>query len=242
MRGYDFYYWLFMISSGIMMTIISFFYREVSFNIFFNICLGLFIGGILMAVASIILAEMSVDSQDNDQIGHIDHVDHLDHVDHTDQIEHDDHNIDSNDLSDTTPAPFMLIFSTFLLVFGISGIILYSFITNWLRFLIFFITPFIAYFITYYISVGWKKIAKSRYYSISSTQNLIGLQGEVILMVDHRGGVIKIPSHTPLKFERIHVKPLKLDSQFEKGETVYICDVRNGFLLVDIDKKLIKRR
>ena len=85
-------------------------------------------------------------------------------------------------------------------------------------------------------------MAKSRYYSISSTQNLIGMQGEVILMVDHRGGVIKIPSPTPLKFERLHVKPLKLDSQFEKGEMVYICDVKNGFLLVDNNKKLINYR
>ena len=177
-----------------------------------------------------------------DHLDHVDHVDHLDHIDDTDQIDYDDHNIDSNDLSDTTPAPFMLLFSTFLLVFGISGIILDSLITNWLKFLIFFITPFIAYFITHYISVGWKKMAKSRYYSISSTQNLIGMQGEVILMVDHRGGVIKIPSHTPLKFERLHVKPLKIDSQFEKGEMVYICDVKNGFLLVDNNKKLINYR
>ncbi|MFX1442953.1 MAG: NfeD family protein, partial [Promethearchaeota archaeon] len=150
--------------------------------------------------------------------------------------------IDSRDLSDATPAPFMLLFSTFLLVFGISGIILYFLITNWLRFLIFFITPLIAYLFTHYISVGWKKIAKSRYYNISSTQNLIGVQGEVVLSVDYRGGVIKIPSSTPLKFEKVHVKPLKLDSQFEEGEMVYICDVNKGFLLVDNNKKLIKRR
>ncbi|TFG25999.1 MAG: hypothetical protein EU532_10965 [Promethearchaeota archaeon] len=290
MRSYDFYYWTFMITSGIIMTIISFFHAADFYNIFFNICLGLFIGGIIMAMASIILAEMSAESQTTDQIDHIDHIDHVDHLDHIDHVdhldhidyvdhldhidyvdhldyidhvdhldhvehadhfdhvehadhfEHEDHNIDSNDLIDTTPAPFMLLFSTFLLVFGISGIILYSLITNWLKFLIFFITPFIAYFITHYISVGWKKMARSRYYDISSTQNLIGIKGEVVLMVDHRGGVIKIPSQTPLKFERLHVKPLKYDSQFEKGEKVYICDVKYGFLLVDNNKKLIKNR
>ena len=69
-----------------------------------------------------------------------------------------------------------------------------------------------------------------------------GEKGEVVLYVDARGGVIRIPSQTPLKFERIHVKPLNPDSRFERGEKVYICDVKNGFLLVDNDKKLIKRR
>ncbi len=45
-----------------------------------------------------------------------------------------------------------------------------------------------------------------------------------------------------MRFERIHVKPLHPESEFEREEVVYICDVKNGFLLVDNNKKLIKRR
>ena len=231
MRIYGYYYWLFMVIGGIIMTIISFFHAETLFNVFFNICLGLFIGGILMSVMSVVLAEMSTHDQDTDHFDHVDHVDHFDHVDHVDHFDHVDHadhfddTGDSIDLSDPTPAPFMLLFSTHLLVFGISGIIFYFVITDILKFMIFFLTPVVAYIITHYISVGWKKIAKSRYYVISSTINLIGKKGEVILYVDERGGVIKIPSQTPMKFEKIHVKPLNSDSRFERGEKVYILSL-----------------
>ncbi|MFX1393025.1 MAG: hypothetical protein ACFFAH_05555 [Promethearchaeota archaeon] len=301
MKKYFYYYWSSMVSGGTIMTIFSFFHSETIFNVFFNICLGLFIGGILMSIISIILSEMAtndhadhfdhVDHVDHiDHFDHVDHVDHFDHVDHVDHIDHFDHvdhvdhfdhvdhvdhfdhvdhvdhfdhvdhadhfdhvdhvdhadhfddTGDSAGLSDPTPAPFMLLFSTHLLVFGISGIIFYFIIANLLKFMIFFLTPVVAYIITLFISIGWKKMAKSRYYTIASTKNLIGKKGEVILGVDNRGGVIKIPSYTPMRFERIHVKPLKPDSRFEKGEKVYICDVKNGFLLVDHNKNLIKNR
>ena len=49
---------------------------------------------------------------------------------------------------------------------------------------------------------------------------LIGKEVKVILKVDDRGGVIKIPSKTPLKFERLHVKPVIEESIFEKGDRV----------------------
>ena len=72
--------------------------------------------------------------------------------------------------------------------------------------------------------------------------NLIGKEGEVILKVDDRGGVIKVPSKTPLKFERLHVKPVIEESIFERGDRVYICDAKNGYLLVDNSKRSIKKR
>ena len=71
---------------------------------------------------------------------------------------------------------------------------------------------------------------------------MIGVKGEVLLSVDSRGGIIKIPSSTPMRFERLHVKPIIEESQFERGDMVYICDVKNGFLLVDNNKKSIRRR
>ena len=242
MKKYDYYYWSSMVSGGTIMTLFSFFHSETIFNVFFNICLGLFIGGILMSIISIILSEMATNDHDTDHVDHFDHVDHVDHFDHVDHVDHFDDTGDSAELSDPTPAPFMLLFSTHLLVFGISGIIFYFMVANLFKFIIFFLTPVVAYIITLFISIGWKKMAKSRYYTISSTKNLIGKKGEVILYVDERGGVIKIPSHTPMKFERVHVKSLNPDSRFEKGEKVYICDVKNGFLLVDPNKNLIKKR
>jgi hypothetical protein len=149
--------------------------------------------------------------------------------------------IDSN-LSDITPAPIMLLLSASFLVYGISGIILYYAIIGTLRFLIFFATPAIVYVNWKVINKTWKKIAKSRYYIIASSINLIGREAEVVLRVDERGGVIKIRSYTPMRYERIHVKPLNPESQFVREEKVYICDVKNGFLLVDNNKNLIKKR
>ena len=137
----------------------------------------------------------------------------------------------------------MLLFSTSLLVFGISGILFYYIIgEDIFRFLLFIITPLITYTITKLISVGWKKMAKSRYYVISSTANQIGKEGEVVLKVDRRGGVIKIPSQTPLKFERLHVKPYRESDSFEQGTKVYICDIQGDYLLVDTDKNSIRGR
>ncbi|MFX1417541.1 MAG: NfeD family protein [Promethearchaeota archaeon] len=171
-----------------------------------------------------------LDHIDHVDLGHIDHVDHLDHIDH---VDHFDDTGDSSIFNDTTPAPFMLLFSTSLLFFGISGILFYYVFYTEVKFLIFFATLGITYLITKLISTTWKKIAKSKFYNISSTQNLIGQKGVIVLDVDRRGGIVKIPSNNPMKFERIHVKPINPDSSFEKGVEVYICDIKDGFLLVD---------
>ena len=246
---------------GLVFTFTGFLYNYL-YDILFSICLGLFIGGIIMSIVSIFLAEMSthdlqnldhLDHVDHADLGHIDHIDHIDHVDHADlgqidyvdHIDHlahtgstdyADHYDDSGDfslVSDTTPAPFMLLFSTSLLIFGIAGILFYYLFDIKIKFLIFFASLLLTYLFSKLISISWKSIAKSRFYNISSTQNLIGQKGVIILDVDRRGGVMKIPSNNPMKFERLHVKPVNPDSSFEKGAEVYICDVKDGFLLVD---------
>jgi len=149
---------------------------------------------------------------------------------------------DSDLIPTITPAPIMLLFSTAFLVYGISGLSLYYLLGVNLRYLIFFATPTISFLSIKLINSLWKILAKSRYYRISSTMNLIGKEGEVILKVDDRGGVIKVPSKTPLKFERLHVKPVIEESIFERGDRVYICDSKNGYLLVDNSKRSIKKR
>ena len=153
-----------------------------------------------------------------------------------------DAEIDTGIIPTITPAPIMLLLSAAFLIFGISGILLFQLIDGTLRFIVFFITPLIAYITTKFLNLSWKKLAKSRYYKISSTRNLIGVQGEVILLVDERGGIIKISSNTPMRFEKLHVKPVVDTSRFERGDRVYICDVKDGYLLVDNNKKSIKKR
>lgn len=239
------------------------------YDIYFSICLGLFIGGILMSIVSIILAELSTHDQDaHDHVDHVDHIDHLDHLDHIDHIDyadfldqadhldyidhldHMDHldkldhaeDISDSSLNDATPAPFMLLFSTGLLFFGISGITSYYAFLNSLGVIMFLIPPIVAFIVNRSISTTWKKIAKSRFYAIASTQNLIGMECEVVLNVDERGGVIKIPSNTPMKFERHHAKPLHPNRRFEAKERVFICDVDRGFMLVDSEINRIRSR
>jgi len=119
---------------------------------------------------------------------------------------------------------------------------LYYIIGESFKLLLFIITPIITFTITKLISVGWKKMAKSRYYVISSTTYQIGMEGEVILNVDKRGGVIQIPSLTPLKFEKLHVKPYRDTDVFERGTKVYICDIQGDYLLVDTNKNSIRKR
>ncbi|TFG21343.1 MAG: hypothetical protein EU529_13665 [Promethearchaeota archaeon] len=284
MKKYDYYYWSSMVGGGTIMTIVSFFHADTFFNIFFNICLGLFIGGLFFAVISFFLAQMesNIGGEEIDLDAEIDvdmdvdididtdldidvdmdvdvdadvdididtdldiDVDADVDIDIDTDIDIDvdtdiDTDIDS-ELGVISPAPVMLLLSAAFLIYGISGIILFYAIVDSLKFIIFFATPAIVYLSWKVINNSWKKITKSRYYSISSTMNLIGKKGEVTLGVDNRGGIIRIPSSTPMRFERIHVKPLKPNSRFALGEKVYICDVRNGFLLIDNNKKLIKK-
>ena len=235
------------------------------YDIFFSVCLGLFIGGLLLSIISTFLAQMEsnitaageldadvdidVDTDvdidvDTDVDIDVDADVDIDvDVDADVDIDVDvDTDVDIDLISTITPAPIMLLFSSAFLIFGISGLLLFQLIVGTLRFIILFIAPSAAYLTTKFINFAWKIIAKSRFYRISSTQNLIGIQGEVVLDVDDRGGVIKIPSSTPMRFERIHVKPVFETSQFERGDKVYICNVKNGVLLVDNKKKSVKRR
>ena len=219
----------------------------IIYDVFLSICLGLFIGGIILAIISTILAEISTQDYSSDGLDHVDHIDHIDHLekdfDHLDHFDHINGMDDVHDIfpDDTTPAPFMLLLSTTLLFFGALGLFFSFILIEDIKYIMFILTPSITYIMTKSISMGWKKMAKSRYYSIISTKNLIGKEGEVVLDIDDRGGVIKIRSNTPLKFERVHVKPLQNEKYYKKGEMVYICDMKQGFGLVDKNPDLIRR-
>jgi len=268
------------ISLGLVMTSIGFLYPNF-YSLFISLCLGFFIGGLLLSIVSTFLAQMEsnitgageIDAEvDVDIDAEVDvdidtdidvDIDAEVDVDIDTDIDVDidadvdvdidadvdaemdiemEGEYDSDVISTITPAPIMLLFSTAFLVYGISGLSIYFLIRVDLRFIVFFGAPVISFLSIKLINSLWKILAKSRYYRISSTMNLIGKQGEVILKVDDRGGVIKVPSKTPLRFERLHVKPVIEESIFERGDRVYICAVKNGYLLVDNSKRSIKKR
>ena len=248
------------------------------YDLFFSICLGLFIGGLLFSIISVFLAQMESQSvgQEIDTDVDIDadidvDVDIDADIDVDVDIDADidvdvDVDIDSDVAMDvdtdidvdvdadldvdsdifgttTSPAPIMLLASAFLLVFGISGISLYYVITiEALKFIMFIGSPSIALITSKYLNVAWKYIAKSQYYKISSTQNLIGREGEVVLPIDERGGVIRIQSTTPMKYEKLHVMPYDDTIQFERGMKVYIVAVQDNKVRVSPNKNIIKKR
>ncbi len=272
------------ISLGLVMTSIGFLYPNF-YSLFISLCLGFFIGGLLLSLVSTFLAQMEsnitgageidaeidvdidaevdididaevdvdIDAEvDIDIDAEIDiDIDAEIDIDVDAEVDIDvdadmdaemEVEIDSDAISTITPAPIMLLFSTAFLVYGISGLSIYFLIRADLRFVVFFAAPVISFLSIKFINLIWKMLAKSRYYRISSTKNLIGIEGEVILRVDRRGGVLKVPSNTPMKFERLHVKPVIENSIFEKGARVFVCDVNNGFLLVDNKRESIRKR
>ncbi|MFX0076418.1 MAG: NfeD family protein [Candidatus Hermodarchaeota archaeon] len=258
------------------------------YDIFFSICLGFFIGGLIFSIISVFLAHMESQSlgQEVDTDVDIDvdadvdvdvdadvdldvdadvdldvdadvdldvdadvdvDIDADVDVDTDADIDLDaevDIDVDADPIGTTTsPAPIMLLLSAFLLVFGITGISLYYIITiEWLRFLMFVGAPIVGYLTSKYLNVAWKKIAKSQFYKISPTQNLIGKHGEVVFPINERGGVIRIESSTPMKYEKMHVMPYDETAYFDRGMKVYIIGVRNNKIIVDINQNLIKRR
>jgi len=280
------------------------------YDIFFSICLGLFIGGLLFSIISVFLAQMESQSLgqeidtdvdidadidvdidadidvdidadidididadidvdvdidadvdvdidadvdididadvDVDMDAGIDIDSDVDiDVDTDIDIDVDaDIDVDSDMFGTTTsPAPIMLLASAFLLVFGISGISLYYIITiEALKLIMFIGSPSIALITSKYLNVVWKHISKSEYYKISSTQNLIGREGEVVLPIDERGGVIKIKSTTPMKYEKLHVMPYNGTMYFERGMKVYIVAVKDNKVRVSPNKIIIKKR
>ncbi|HUY01138.1 MAG TPA: hypothetical protein VMV49_16380, partial [Candidatus Deferrimicrobium sp.] len=127
----------------------------------------------------------------------------------------------------------MLLFSEFLLVFGIAGVVFYFLIGGWLQWIIFIITPLTSCLLTKFISKLWRKIAINRHYEVISGKNLTGQVGEVVLDVDEKGGIIKIKSDVPMEYEKLHSKPLNPKKHFVSGQYVYICGKKDGYVLID---------
>ena len=88
--------------------------------------------------------------------------------------------------TDSNPAPFLLIVSTFMLSFGILGEVLFSLdMDSYLRL---FLLIFIPFMTTKGTSLVWSKIAKEHSYEIPQVD--IDNQVETITRVDERGGLV----------------------------------------------------
>jgi hypothetical protein len=71
---------------------------------------------------------------------------------------------------------------------------------------------------------------------------LIGREGEVVLPIDERGGVIRIKSTTPMKYEKLHVMPYDDATYIERGMKVYIVAVKDNKVRVSPNKMVMKKR
>lgn len=226
---------------------------EEFFSIIYYICFGLLISGAILTVLSFILAGLSFDIDDDivhdisaDIDGDLDlEID----MDINSELDIDtDLDIDVNTESDMdafnsmsiTPAPSMLLLSSFILFTGVLGVALFDLFSEKIIWLIIIST--IPYLFTKLVSKLWKKIAISKSYQILARRNLIGKKAIVSLNIDEKGGIIKVPTKTPIKFEKFPAKPLYSLSKFKVNEEVYICDMNENYYLIDKNKESINWR
>jgi hypothetical protein len=142
-------------------------------------------------------------------------------------------------------APFLLLFSGFLMFSGALGLMFFGLmqISIFLLFGIAFIPPFL---LNKALGKLWQKITKSETYLIPAELPLIGQKVRVVMPVDASGGEVRIDaSSSPFGAQRLPVMPLYQEKTFGQGEEIYICDYSliKGvkFFLVDDDPSEIRK-
>ncbi|OLS22992.1 MAG: hypothetical protein HeimC3_26890 [Candidatus Heimdallarchaeota archaeon LC_3] len=170
----------------------------------------------------------------------------IDHdIDVSTDIDHDiDHSIDHDSeiqsFTDTSPAPFLLLLSSFLLSFGALGEILYNLALDpILRLLIVVSLPFL---LTKGVSRLWKKVAVDSSYEIPSVK--IDNQVITLTTVDHNGGlVIADSSDINRPGEKLHLlgrikmqaKTIPGNEPIPKGSIGYVVDIdKKQTLIIDL--------
>ena len=158
-------------------------------------------------------------------------------IDH--EIGHGDHSGDVHSITDTTPAPFLLLLSSFMLSFGVMGEIVYSIELNPLfRILLLFMLPI---FITKGISYLWKKLAVESSYEVPSIK--IDNQVSTLTVVDEDGGLV-IADTTDINRpkEKLHLlgrikmqaKTIPGNKPIPKGKIGYVIDIdEKNTLIID---------
>jgi hypothetical protein len=126
-------------------------------------------------------------------------------------------------------APFMLIFSMYLLWFGALGMILAPRLVN--PFLWAGLVLSIPIALARLLAILWVKISRNVFYKVDQGIELIGKKGTVKIEVTAVGGTVSVQSE--YLTQQIPVKSLYPKSIFHQNEEVYICDYRNRTYYVD---------
>ncbi|GAB4329734.1 MAG: hypothetical protein Kow0069_37260 [Promethearchaeota archaeon] len=180
-----------------------------------------------------------------DHVGHdLDHgLDHdvghdLDHgLDH--DVGHDlDHGLDhdvGHDLDHgltvvENSTPFMLLFSTYCLWLGVTGVFTYAAISNKIVWVAMFLT--IPVVLSRVVSLAWKRIARNVTYHVPRGRELVGMPAWVTMTVSPRGGQIRVPVGGPKAWQRL---PARCDAEAKiaPGERVVIRRVDRGVHVVE---------
>jgi membrane protein implicated in regulation of membrane protease activity len=129
--------------------------------------------------------------------------------------------------------PLSLVFSLYLLWFGAIGVFTYKSLDNkfiWLALII--LIPII---LTKSVSLLWKRVTKNSFYRVPLGRQLIGKPVVVKIDVTEKNGTISL--RTADSVQILHAKSLYPLSRFYSGETVYICDYKDGIYLVDANPR-----
>jgi hypothetical protein len=152
---------------------------------------------------------------------------------------HENHSADVHSTTGTSPAPFLLLLSSFMLTFGIMGEIIYSIALNPLiRILLLFFFPI---FVTKGISYTWKKLAVESSYEIPSIK--IDNQVLTLTAVDEAGGLV-LADTTDINRpkEKLHflgkikmqAKTIPGNKPITKGKIGYVIDIdEKNTLIID---------
>ncbi|QEE15073.1 hypothetical protein DSAG12_00896 [Promethearchaeum syntrophicum] len=134
--------------------------------------------------------------------------------------------------------PMSLIFSLYLLWFGVIGTSTHDFFSNswmWLWLIIILICPVIFVKI---VSKFWRKISKNTAYRVRVGNQLLGREAMVKIPVSSDGGTVSVKSADAV--QQIGVKSLHELSWFHSGMTVYICEYKDGMYFVDDNPASVK--
>ena len=134
--------------------------------------------------------------------------------------------------------PMSLIFSLYLLWFGVIGTSTHDLFSNswmWLWLILILIFPVIFVKI---VSKFWKKISKNTAYRVRVGNQLLGREAMVKIPVSSDGGTVSVKSAGAV--QQIGVKSLHELSWFHSGMTVYICEYKDGMYFVDDNPASVK--
>lgn len=210
-----------------------------------DISWGFFFAGIISVVFAILagIHGHDVDHHFEYDTSHELSVDHEVSVDHHVEISHVDHDVahgidfhgdfgvDHSGFHEVSQgAPFSMLVGTFFLVYGGSGLTLFSISKNVYLNIVGMIG--IAIFSIFSLNTFFKKFFKTGTY-VWRPEYAIGRTAVVVLDVDENRGTIRIDTGTPMGTIKYPARSRDPKKKFRRGEIVYVVEWREGFALID---------